>query len=99
MKNLFLSVALLLTISFTFATNDVEKQSTNDVEETINLSEALDNTEFSISYLNLKDEGDGGYCTITITDNQTGEIVHQSTIYVNSAAACKAALKAVLQSL
>ena len=77
MKNLFLSVVLLLTISFTFANNDVEKQSTNDVEEIINLSEAMDNTEFSISYLNLKDGDDGGYCTITITDNQTGEIVQQ----------------------
>jgi hypothetical protein len=38
MKNLFLSVVLLLTVSFAFANNDVEKVSTFDVEETVELT-------------------------------------------------------------
>lgn len=97
MKNVFFALALMLVGTFAFANTNVEKQSTNDAEEIINLSKASDNAEFSISYSNMKDEG--GYCTITVTDNQTGEIVHQSTIYVNSAEACRAALKAVMASL
>lgn len=99
MKNVFFALALMLVGTFAFANTNVEKQSTNDAEEIINLSEVLDNTGFSISYLNLKDKTYGGYCTITVTDNQTGEIVHQSTIYVNSAEACRAALRAVMASL
>jgi hypothetical protein len=38
MKNLFLSVVLLLTVSFAFAANDVEKVSTLNVEEIVELS-------------------------------------------------------------
>jgi len=35
--NLILSMLLLLTVSFAFATNEVEKVSTYDVEETLEL--------------------------------------------------------------
>ena len=49
MKNLFLSVVLLLTVSFTFAVNDVEKDSTFDVTtvEMTNYVESVD-TNFTI---------------------------------------------------
>jgi len=40
MKNLFLSVVLLLTVSFAFATNNVEKDSTETLA-TISMSELM----------------------------------------------------------
>ncbi len=42
MKNLFLSVVLLLTVSFTFAANDVETVSTFDVEKTVELTNSVE---------------------------------------------------------
>ena len=53
MKNLFLTVVLLLTVSFAFAANDVKKISTTNVGEvfeTINSNELVNNqiiTEFN----------------------------------------------------
>ena len=48
MKNLFLSVVLLLTVSFAFANNEVEKVSTVDFVETVELinSVELANADF-----------------------------------------------------
>ncbi len=42
MKNLFLSVVLLLTVSFAFAANDVEKVLTFDVEETLEMTNSVE---------------------------------------------------------
>jgi len=42
MKNLFLSVVLLLTVSFAFATNDLETVSTFDVENTVELTNSVE---------------------------------------------------------
>lgn len=42
MKNLFLSVVLLLTVSFAFANNEVEKVSTYDVENTVELTNSVE---------------------------------------------------------
>ncbi len=86
MKNLFLSVVLLLTVSFVFATNDVEKVSAFDVEDTINLSEdinSLDTTEFSWNLDSL--DKLLGTCTITVTTyNEEGEVIDTQTISFES---------------
>lgn len=42
MKNLFLSVVLLLTVSIAFANNEVEKVSTYDVENTVELTNSVE---------------------------------------------------------
>ncbi|HIP49571.1 MAG TPA: hypothetical protein EYG92_11480 [Lutibacter sp.] len=61
MKNLFLSVVLLLTVSFAFAANDVEKTSTNDVEKTSTIEKSIDVLEvsdFEVLKIELTEIGD-----------------------------------------
>ena len=53
MKNLFLSVVLLLTVSFAFAANDVEKTST--IEKSIDV---LDVSDFEVLKIELTEIGD-----------------------------------------
>ncbi|QMU64574.1 MAG: hypothetical protein GKR88_09950 [Flavobacteriaceae bacterium] len=71
MKNLFLSVVLLLTVSFTFATNDVEKDSTFDVAivEMTNYAE-LASVDFTmnsdISY-SISSEAEAAICGFTFS--------------------------------
>ncbi len=48
MKKLFLSFSLLLTVSFTFASNEVEKISRFEIEETINSLELLTDVNLAI---------------------------------------------------
>ena len=54
MKNLIFSVVLLLTVTFAFAANDVEKVSTFDVEETLDLPNHIElaNADFAGIILN-----------------------------------------------
>jgi hypothetical protein len=66
MKNLFLSVVLLLTVSFAFANNDVEKVSTFNVEETIELVNSIEfaDADFSMEIKNSLETV--GTCYITL---------------------------------
>ena len=69
MKNLFLSVVLLLTVSFAFANNDVEKVVTIDVEKVLDKTNSI---EFSIvNYVvatnSFKDRTGMCYYTLTTT--------------------------------
>ncbi len=45
MKKLFLTFALLLTVSFAFATSEVEKTSILDIDETIEIINSIELTE------------------------------------------------------
>jgi hypothetical protein len=54
MKNLFLSVVLLLTVSFTFATNNVEKISIIEIEETLEVVNSIElNNSLELVKINL----------------------------------------------
>jgi len=64
MKNLFLSVVLLLTVSFAFAANDVEKVSTFNVEETLELTNSVELTTFDFTAEN--------YSITKVVDNALG---------------------------
>lgn len=74
MKNLLLSVVLLLTVSFAFASNDVEKVVAVEVEEVL---DKTNSTELSIvTYIiiatNLSEDGTGMcYYTLTTTTTTT----------------------------
>ncbi len=63
MKNLFLSVVLLLTVSFVFAANDVETVSAFNVEKTVDLTNSLELNEIVITVEDLKS------CTVTYTNS------------------------------
>ncbi len=94
MKNLFLSVVLLLTVSFAFANNDVEKISTLNVEKTISSienSNSINDIEFSWNLDSI--DKLLGTCTITITRyNQDGEVIdtHTFVVSANSESHCRA---------
>ena len=62
MKNLFLSVVLLLTVSFAFATNDAEIVSLNN--DTIELTNSLELNEVIVTIDDLKKS-----CTVTYTNS------------------------------
>jgi len=49
MKNLILSALLVLTVSFTFANNEVEKVSTFNIKDTVELTNSveLENADFT----------------------------------------------------
>lgn len=55
MKKIFLSVVLLLTVSFAFAANDVEEVSTYHAEETLELVNSMKfaSSDFSMGITNL----------------------------------------------
>jgi len=67
MKNLFLSVVLLLTVSFAFAANDVETVSTFDVEKTVELNNTVDFTAFDLTSENYSITKVVGTCYITLS--------------------------------
>jgi len=82
MKNLLLSVVLLLTVSFAFASNDVEKVVAVEVEEVL---DKTNSTELSIvTYIiiatNLSEDGTG-MCYYTLTTTVT---FSDGTSYTNS---------------
>lgn len=60
MKNLILTIVLLLATSFVFASSNVEKSSTYNVEETVEI--------FTSSNLLIVED-----CKITVKDNETGK--------------------------
>jgi hypothetical protein len=103
MKNLFLSVVLLLTVSITFASNDVEKVSTFDVEKTISSIEnlnSIDDTGFSWNLDSI--DKLLGTCTITITRyNQDGEVIdtHTFVVSANSASHCRAIARVLTMNM
>ena len=89
MKNLLLSVALLLTVSFAFASNDVEKVVAVEVEEVL---DKTNSTELSIvTYIiiatNLSEDGTGMcyYTIITITTYPDGTTYKTSQEYATPA--------------
>jgi hypothetical protein len=59
MKNLFLSVVLLLTVSFAFAANSVEKISTTCIEESFELNSSIEivNSVIEMSDFTYQSEG------------------------------------------
>ena len=59
MKNLFLSVVLLLTVSFAFAANSVEKNSTTCIEESFELNSSIEivNSIIEMSDFTYQSEG------------------------------------------
>jgi len=63
MKNLFLSVVLLLSISFAFAANNVEKVSAVDVENTIELTNSIESSTETIQTF-LDNLENTGYTTV-----------------------------------
>lgn len=67
MKNLFLSVVLLLTVSFAFAANDVETVSIFDVEKTVELNNTVDFTAFDLTSENYSITKVVGTCYITLS--------------------------------
>ncbi len=88
MKNLFLSVVLLLTVSFAFANNDVEKVVTIDVEKVLDKTNSI---EFSIvNYVvatnSFKDRTGMCYYTLTTTTTYSdGSSVSTSQDYATPA--------------
>lgn len=74
MRSLFLSVLLVLTVSFAFAANDVETVSTFDVEKTVELNNTVDFTAFhftSENYSITKAVNSALGCLLTITVEYT----------------------------
>jgi hypothetical protein len=50
MKNLFLSVVLVLTVSFSFANNSIENETIVEIENTVEISNDISSTEsYSVS--------------------------------------------------
>ncbi len=98
MKNLFLSVVLLLTVTFAFAANDVEKITTVDVEQTVELTNSVELTkvEFTVDVNYLLETV--GLCCITIWDSN-GNVVYQECLPANTPEACESMLSAILSAL
>lgn len=67
MKNLFLSVVLLLTVSFAFANNEVEKVSIFNIEETLELTNSVELTTFDFTAENYSITKVVGTCYITLS--------------------------------
>ncbi|MFY0631525.1 MAG: hypothetical protein JXR05_14165 [Flavobacteriaceae bacterium] len=94
MKKIFLSVVFLLTVTFAFALNNVEKASSISLEEAIESVKSMETT--SANYLLVSDNSveDFGTCTLTLTFyNADGEVIGGGTLVINdvgSAAECDA---------
>ena len=85
MKNLFLTVVLLLTVSFSFANNEVEKISTYDVEETFEVTNSVKLLAFDFTTENYSITKIVGTCYVTIGFyDSDGNKVAQRTIQFNN---------------
>jgi len=97
MKNLILSALLVLTVSFAFAANDVEKVSTFNVEKTLELVNSTEfaDADFSMEIINSSEVV--GTCHIRIYED--GELVYSANLPCNTASECKAMLRATISAL
>ncbi len=86
MKNVFLFVALLLSVSFSFANNNVEPDVlTVEIEETVVLTNLFNSADFNYS-VNVKETL--GTCTYSITNisiGLDGKIKTKEKTFVRSA--------------